>query len=632
MSKKSCMINVKRHTLCLFVLYSFGITNLGFSAETLKSNPMEKAIAGHRYESMVPDTLDLADRMALAINCLSNYWIPEEKWAINHLVDFSRKPASIFPNVNISLTDAYLNLPPKALEALALCRLGSGSSQNMDVDWQVLNSQLEHQIGDDGLLYSPLETLPDFKGDRPHSSVWGEGRHLLALSMLAQIDDNPLWVKIGKRKVDRMLAMTTQKEGFRFIWKSEYQPDDKPPVDPDEPVGFTPLYVGGALGHGAALFYRVTGYEPALELSRGLAHWLLKRVYKNEDGRYKVHHFHHSLYALMAVCEYGIAANDREVLERVDACYRWARTQGEPLIGYYTEAMPGSEWYLSRSGNTVETCEVADMLWLAMKLTQAGLGDYWDDLDCWIRNVFAEAQYRDPGVIERIPDEYFRDEPLHAPHQDTRNVTQRVVGGFFGWMRVNDGLPVDQTEQGPRIVGEFSPSQRLSIMVCCCGNGSRALYYIWDSIVQKDNEVVNVNLLLNRASKWLDMDSFLPVEGKVVLHIKDAPQVAVRMPQWCDAKQVLVKIKDKICKTKINGQFVHITMLKPGDDVTIHFNLPTRVVHKVIGEIPYKLTIRGSNVIAIDPKGLAYPLYQNQPTGKLIKKTRFLPKISHVIW
>jgi hypothetical protein len=45
------------------------------------------------------------------------------------------------------------------------------------------------------------------------------------------------------------------------------------------------VYSIGALGHGAGLFYRVTGYEPALELSRGLARWGLKRIFTHENGR-----------------------------------------------------------------------------------------------------------------------------------------------------------------------------------------------------------------------------------------------------------------------------------------------------------------------------------------------------------
>ena len=55
-------------------------------------------------------------------------------------------------------------------------------------------------------------------------------------------------------------------------------------------------------------------------------------------------------------------------------------------------------------------------------------------------------------------------------------------------------------------------------------------------------------------------------------------------------------------------------------------------MHQVIGEIPYKLVLRGSNVVSIDPKGVAYPLYEDQPVGKLTKKARFIPRIRDVIW
>jgi hypothetical protein len=36
-------------------------------------------------------------------------------------------------------------------------------------------------------------------------------------------------------------------------------------------------------------------------------------------------------------------------------------------------------------------------------------------------------------------------------------------------------------------------------------------------------------------------------------------------------------------------------------------------------------------VVAIDPPGVAYPLYQHQPTGKLVEKACFIPA-KNVIW
>ncbi|MDP6126327.1 MAG: hypothetical protein QGH20_11310 [Candidatus Latescibacteria bacterium] len=130
--------------------------------------------------------------------------------------------------------------------------------------------------------------------------------------------------------------MTRCKGVFRFLWKGRFCRGESPPSDAD---------------------------EPALELAGGLAKWAVVRVFKNEDGRYDFWHFHHGLYALMAITAYAVAADDKEILQRTDACYRWAREMGDPLIGYSPEYMPGSDLFLDCRGNSVEICEVADMVW-----------------------------------------------------------------------------------------------------------------------------------------------------------------------------------------------------------------------------------------------------------------------------
>jgi len=602
--------------------------------KVLDYNPIATCTVGGRYEADVPDTLNLAYRMGLAVNALTNVWYPEEKWALGFVVDFSRCRGVLFPS---HITDAYLNIPPKFLEALVVCRLASGNEDNLDVDLEVLRVQL-NLLGDDGLTYCPTDTLEQFTEARPFSEVWGEGRMLLALSMLAQIDDNPKWLEIGKRKVDRLLTLSREKEGFRFLWKGRFRPGETVPPGADEPTKgieggsladgnpiFSMIYSVGALGHGSGLFYRVTGYEPALELSGGLARWALARMFKNGDGRYDFWHFHHGLYALMAVCEYGYAVNNREILERVDASYRWAREMGEPLIGFYPEAMPGSDGYLNRQGNTVEICEVADMVFLALYLTRAGLGDYWDDVDRWVRNMYTEGQIGDTKFLDGIPDSYFTPEPRQRPHQDICDIPTRSVGSFLGWMRANDGLNIVKTEEGPKLSGH-------SIMHCCTANGARTLYYVWDSIVTQEADEVRVNLLLNRASPWLDVDSYLPYEGKVVLHIKDAPKVSVRMPEWCEPRDVQVSVGNESRKPLVEGRFVRVGWLNEGDQLTLNFPVPERIVHRVIGEIPYKLVLRGSNVVSIEPRGVALPLFLDMPTGKQLRRTRFIPQVKRIIW
>ena len=466
---------------------------------------------------------------------------------------------------------------------------------------------------------------------------------LLALTMLAQVDDDPRWARFAERKVDRLLALTRPKDDFRFLWKGRFRPGEEPPSDADEHHGSLEggslldrypnpkmgiIYSVGSTGHGSGLLYRTTGYEPALELSRGLARWALARVFPEKVGGldFDFHHFHHTMYALMAVCEYGYAAEDREVLERVDAWYRWARDMGDPLIGYYTEWFPGCDLYLGwQHGNTVETCEVSDMVFLALYLTRAGIGDYWDDVDRWVRNVYAEAQMLDADFLDKIPDSYFSAGQSPRPYQDTRDIARRSVGSFWGWMRANDGLRVMRTEEGPKL-------PHRGIMHCCTANGARSLYHVWDSIVTREPDVVRVNLLLNRASPWVDVDSYLPVEGKVVLHVKDAPRVAVRVPEWGNPALVRTTVAEREATTQIEGRYVRVSGLRPGDVVTLTFGVPERTIHRVIGEIPYKLTLRGSNVVAIDPAGVLYPLYERQPRGELVRKTRFVPRATGITW
>lgn len=60
--------------------------------------------------------------------------------------------------------------------------------------------------------------------------------------------------------------------------------------------------------------------------------------------------------------------------------------------------------------------------------------------------------------------------------------------------------------------------------------------------------------------------------------------------------------------------------------------VPERVEHSVIGGSPYKLALRGSNVVSIDPKGTIYPLYENQPGGSDVRRERFVPEIGQIIW
>jgi len=135
---------------------------------------------------------------------------------------------------------------------------------------------------------------------------------------------------------------------------------------------------------------------------------------------------------------------------------------------------------------------------------------------------------------------------------------------------------------------------------------------------------VRVHLLLNRASEWVDVSSCLPVQARVVLSVKKARRIAVRLPEGVDREKVRVSAAGSTLDPKPEGRYLALENLAPGSEVTLEFSLPECALNRLIARWPYRLTMRGSNVVAIDPPGEAYPFYQDQPKGVMVRKERFL--------
>ena len=83
--------------------------------------------------------------------------------------------------------------------------------------------------------------------------------------------------------------------------------------------------------------------------------------------------------------------------------------------------------------------------------------------------------------------------------------------------------------------------------------------------------VARVNLLLNRASPWMDIDSYLPYEGKVVIKNKAAREAFVRIPLWVDRKAVRCKRGQKGLPKVWFGNYLRFDGLGPEDVISIQF-------------------------------------------------------------
>ena len=82
-----------------------------------------------------------------------------------------------------------------------------------------------------------------------------------------------------------------------------------------------------------------------------------------------------------------------------------------------------------------------------------------------------------------------------------------------------------------------------------------------------------INLLLNRASPWMDIDSYLPYEGKVLIRNKTATSLAVRIPRWVNRKAIQSEVNGRPAETYRVAAYQVFPQLKTKDAITIRFPL-----------------------------------------------------------
>jgi hypothetical protein len=317
---------------------------------------------------------------------------------------------------------------------------------------------------------------------------------------------------------------------------------------------------------------------------------------------------------MRGLLDHAEMTGDADLKEFVRDGYDCARMFGIPRIGFFPE--------ITTEPRACETCCIADMVALAIKLSDYGVGDYWDDVDRYVRNQLVEQQYVDADLVRKCA----AGAPEHridAPRETSDRVVERNMGAFTGWGWVaHDGHgPI---EPSPVPNSRTGPDQ---IMHCCTGNGTQALYYAWESIVRFSRGVAQVNLLLNRASPWLDVDSYLPYEGKVVLRNKKAQTIAVRIPRWVDRSKVGVVRGGKPVDTAWAGPNVICTGVLPDEVITITFPVPNHVERAVLYGKEYKFHFRGNTVVDVEPKehhADSYPFYERDhlKADKAPMKTR----------
>jgi len=595
------------------------------------------AYDGDRYEAMVPDTLDLQERAALAIAGMTEPTDPLADYEVYFFAYVLANPPMMQHSFDYHCTNKFM-------EAMPLLRMISGSSLDEQVDRRWMEVAL-HQQGTDGLLYVPVRGRPwAYLGVERliPEHAWGLdhfispchcGRMLSALTLYHLRDKGSIWRNAAERLVDGLSALAVDAGQYAYFGPHYYWAERGCTVDPATKSPHNGLETRGAI-LGLTHVYRELGYEPAIQLAGKLVHYVLDVCQGfDSEGRFNgrlgsvsssgaasAMHFHLHAYTLGALLEYALVTDDDALVELVRKGYEYGKSQGDTVLGYFPEFVNSER--LEHS----ETCEVADMIALGVKLSEAGVGDYWDDVDRWVRNMFAEAQLRHTDWIDRLHlaaagetrEMDVLPSQVDPRYQTTDRVAERNRGSFAGWPRAND----------------WYSGQGMGVMHCCTGNAARAIHYVWDRILWRQGDKLEVNLLLNRASPWADIDGHIPYTGQVDIRIKQESDLSVRIPEWVKPDEVRCTVNGQDRAPRWDRRYAIVGQVKPGATVVLEFPINEHTEMVYVQKERYTLVRKGNEVVSIEPAGRYYPLYQRRHyrknTTRWTKVERFVSdKIIH---
>jgi hypothetical protein len=577
-------------------------------------NPTSMVPRGTWREARVPDTLDLAERAALAINGLIGDVDPQHFYGVYQGFKFNVDPPAVESgHTGNAQGDALygLTLTPRNVRTLPMLRAMSGSDFGLQTEYGMMRSLLD-QIQANGEMDYP-SSLPGLSAGLNYPER--DGMMAFAILTWQARDQNPAWLAWLHLLADGLKRDAVHRDDRAYYpIQSAIDAEGRwhdiaggaqariPYHTPEEPVSDQQGTEGTAkqdqLRPMSTLVrdYELNGDQSSLvlaqELSREIlrpALWAENSILASPGAEHAAFegHFHATVHAFISLLDLADAENNAQLREFAREGYEAALQQGVVRLGWFPAIVQPAKFGRPAWQHTVdEACGVGDMVVLAIRLSDAGVGDYWDDVDSIVRNQLSAQQVIDIDLMRQAAG-------TDASHDA---LLQNYLGGFGN---------ADATSIPPIA----------DIAGCCTGNASQALYYAWEGITRYRDGVATVNLFLNRASPWLDVDSYLPYEGKVVLHNKQAHKIMVRIPSWLEGTPIAAKVNGRSVHPAEEGRWLVLDRLTPGEVINLTFPVFRTTTHYTIDGTRYAITFRGSTVVDISPRNTGahiYPIYLRQ--------------------
>jgi len=188
----------------------------GLEGDTVKWQwPVPKEVKGTRYEAVVPDTLDLAERAEISLRVLTGALDPDRDYELYFYVRFRSKP----PFMAHERTGLPTN-NPKFAESLPMMRVMCGSNYNREVETRMMEA-LVSAVGDDGLYYSLKAKRPWHGATEDFANLYGNVRFMLSMMAWRDFTEDTAWEPRISHLVDRLSKIAVYKDDYAFYPTSE---------------------------------------------------------------------------------------------------------------------------------------------------------------------------------------------------------------------------------------------------------------------------------------------------------------------------------------------------------------------------------------------------------------------------
>ncbi|MCS7459789.1 glycoside hydrolase family 127 protein [Paenibacillus doosanensis] len=552
-----------------------------------------------KNQKLIPDTLMLEERAGHVLHAIIGMSDEDHQHIPFFAANLLEQPAY--------LTHGdwdYGSSHGRLIDALVLARHMSGEERGLDIEAKYRENFLGF-FKDDGLSYRMKNPKAPWE---PTANLIDQRAVILALTSWYMSTGDRKIKSVADKHVAALKRIAVKERDVWYYPASEYTVNGWPSnnavqlrLAPD-PAAFC-----GRLIMPLLKYHELTGNTDAFELCQYFAALIVQRsgVF-NPDGSfndalaYRSGHFHTRIGTLDALARFAWFTRDASLTHFVKKSYDWALT--------WSTAFGWTPGDMHDQAFEHETCSLVDLISTGIMLAQSGYTEYWAVVERFLRNHLTESQLLDLDWVVSLDHKDADDVGLKSFY----NVAERARGAFAGYSAPNDFCC---DKHGGR--GHTSDLQ-----TCCIGSGTRGLFMGWSNTMTENNGTVSVNFLLNRGSRWLDVSSHLPHEGKVVLDIhQNIPKLLLRIPDWAGYAKVMIQRElDGTAHTQsgsdpsmwVKQRFLDLGETRKGETITVTFPVSKRqTVEKAMGE-EFVTQWRGDDVVHLSPEGTHHPFYNHR--------------------